>query len=42
MWINNTLRVSLAFLVELERERKDARTQNGAKNKNPLVGDYVV
>jgi hypothetical protein len=34
--VNNTLRVSLAFLVKLERERKDAKMRDGAQNKNRI------
>jgi hypothetical protein len=34
-WVNNTF-ASLRLCVKLERER------NGAKNKNPPVGDHVV
>ncbi len=40
-WVNDFLRVPLAFLVKLERERKDAIPQC-AKNKNPPVGDPVL
>jgi len=42
IWVNNTLRASLTFLVKLKRERKDARTRDGAKNKNHPFGDHVV
>ena len=38
-WVNDAFCVSLAFLVKLERERKDT---GGAKNKNPSVGARVV
>ena len=31
-----------AFLVKLERERERREDANGAKNKNPPVGDHVV
>ncbi len=42
MWVNNTLRVSLAFLVKLERERERREDAGGAKNKTLPVGDHVV
>ena len=42
IWVNNALRVSLAFLVKLERERERNKDAGGAKNKNPPVGDPVV
>ena len=39
--VNNTLRVALACLVKLKENAK-TRGRNGAKNKNPPVGDPVV